>query len=71
MTPSHKRDGIDNFLVRLLAVCFSLEISAGIIRRLFSLKEDGTRHGHGTHKMKNRLQTLPMFFRTFTLVKII
>ena len=29
------------------------------------------RHGGGTHEKKNRLQTLLMFLRTFTLVKII
>ena len=38
--------------------------------RLFSLKENGMRHGFGTHEKKNRLQTLLMFLRTFTLVKI-
>ena len=32
---------------RLLAVCFSLEISAGIIRRGYY----GTRHGHGTPRL--------------------
>ena len=36
-------------LIRLLAVCFSLEISAGIMRRLFGQKENRTRHGRGTH----------------------
>ena len=25
---------------------------------IFSLKENGTRHGHGTHEKKNRLQPL-------------
>ena len=36
-----------------------------------SLKENETRHWRGTHEKKNRLQTLLMFSRTFTLVKII
>ena len=38
---------------------------------IFSLKENGTKHGRDTHKKKNRLQPLLMFLRTFTLVKII
>ena len=49
----------------LLVVCFSLEISAGI------MKENGTRHRRGTQEKKNRLQALLMFLSTFTLVKII
>ena len=60
---------------RLLAGCFSLEISVGIMRRdyldLFSQEENGMTHGPGTHEKKNRLQTLLLFLRTFTLVKII
>ena len=58
--------------IRLLAACFSLEISAEINKEtIFSPKENGTRHGSGTHEKKNRLQTLLMFLRTFTPVKII
>ena len=38
---------------------------------LFSLKENGTRHGRGADETKNRLQTLLVFLRIFTPVKII
>ena len=49
-------------LDRLLAVCFSLEISAEIIRRHhLAQKENGTRQGRGMHEKKNRLQTLLIF----------
>jgi len=33
--------------IRLLAICFSLEIQQGYEERCFSLKGRGTRHGHG------------------------
>ena len=39
--------------------------------RHLSLKENGMRHGLGRHEKKNRLQTVLMFLRTLTLVKII
>ena len=47
-----------------------------VFNSTLTLKENGTRHGRGTHKKKNRLQTLNnssllIFLRTFTLVKII
>ena len=58
---------------RLLAVCFffSQNFSRDYEETLFSLKENGTRHGRGTDEKKNRLQTLLMFLRIFTPVKII
>ena len=49
----------------------SVDCWQSVFLSIFRLKENGTRHGHGTHEKKNRLQTLLMFLRTFTLVKII
>ena len=49
----------------------SLDCWQSVFLSIFSLKENGTRHGHGTHEKKNRLHPLLMFLRTFTLVKII
>ena len=49
----------------------SLDCWQSVFLSKFSLKENGTRHGRGTHEKKNRLQPLLMFLRTFTLVKII
>ena len=51
-------------------VFLSKYFSSDYEERLFSLKENGTRHGRGTHEKKNRLQPLLVFLRIFTLVKI-
>ena len=58
---------------RLLAVCFSLEIfSSDYQETLFSLKENGTRHGRGTHE-KSRLlpysAILPYHSLAFAMTK--
>ena len=52
------------------SVFLSKYFSRDYEERLFSIKENGTRHGRGTHEKKNRLQPLLMFLRIFTLVKI-
>ena len=56
-----------------LPVLMNLHVDCwqSVFLSIFSLKENGTRHGRGTHEKKNRLQPLLMFLRTFTLVKII
>ena len=35
-----------------------------------NIKKNGNRQGRGTHQKENRLKTLLIFLRTFTLVKI-
>ena len=63
---------VHSYPLRLLAVCFfSRNFSRDYEETLFSLKENGTRHGRGTDEKKNRLQTLLMFLKIFTPVKII
>ena len=53
--------------IRLLAGCFfqSRNFSRDYEKRLFSLKENGTGYGLGTHEKENKLQTLLMSLRTF------
>ena len=50
---------------------FFLNFRRDYEERWLSLKENGTRNGHGTCEKKNRLQTLLTYLGTFTLVKII
>ena len=51
------------------SLLFSRNFSRDYEERLFSLKENDTRRGRGTHEKKNRPQTFLMFLRNSHLSK--